>query len=53
MNKDKSELKRFKIKIFDHLSVKEYEDTPENRKLFSKLVEQYGEDNVKKVWVEE
>lgn len=53
LNKNEMKVRRFKIKMFHHLSVKEYENTVENNKLISKLKEQYGEDNVKKVWVRE
>ena len=53
MSKSRTEVKRFKIKLFHSISVKEYEDTPENNELVSKLKEQYGEDNVEKVEVKE
>lgn len=49
----KNRVKRFKIKLFHSISVKEYADTPENNELVSKLKKQYGEDNIKKVEVEE
>jgi len=53
LSENRAKVKRFKIKLFHSISVREYADTPENNKLVSKLKKQYGEDNVKKVEVEE
>lgn len=51
LSKDRAEVKRFKIKFFCHLSVKEYADTPENNELVIKLKHTYGADNVERVEV--
>lgn len=51
MIKNSIEVKRFKIKLFHHLSVKEYADTPENNELVIKLKHSYGVENVEKVEV--
>jgi len=53
MSKDRTEVKRFKMKLFDHLSVKEYTDAPENNELVIKLKNLYGVENVEKVEVME
>lgn len=53
MSKYRTEVKRFKIKLFGHLSVKEYTDSIENNELVIKLKSTYGEDNVEKVEVME
>ena len=51
LSEPKKEVKRFKIRLFKSLSVKEYEDTPENSELLDKLKQSYGNDNVQKVEV--